>query len=125
MFQRVLHIDGVPAGLPIGEAITITKTWEINTLFERYFFLAEHPNLLLDCRFLFPSMYNQLLKFLEEYKGGITLLAVDPVPEPVLSRFIEIHKQFSPPMDSFISVRLRATSPALKPKLETLFGVSE
>ena len=122
--NRIIYIDFIPKGLVENQIIQVLNSKEVSNLYERYFNLTAHPDLVLNSRRCYLFIYNQLLKFLEDYKGGVTLLATDPVPLPVLSRFIEVKKDFTHNKSHFFNVRLRAASPALRPKLEQLFGIN-
>jgi len=87
--ERELVIDFFPEGEERVWTRVTTKE-EIDELYQSVLFKEQPPFLLLDCRDL--SNQTHLLKFLEEYKGGIKLLTKEPVPGTIISRFQDIEK---------------------------------
>jgi hypothetical protein len=120
--KRILYLDSFGK-----EAIPnlqfIPDITAIRALYERYFYLENPEDLALDCRGLSVKALSVLLKFIEEYPASITLVASDPVPKPVLSRFIEIKKY---PLIKESDLRfsyISRCSRSLQPKLCELFGI--
>lgn len=91
MLHRTLILDSVEVQLD--EPVIISSSDELNELTSNNLFLESPPDLTLDIRSL-PVMYvNSLLKFIEEYKGNLTIIAEDkPINKAILSRFIEVIK---------------------------------
>lgn len=46
----------------------------------------------IDARQLSSNNYTSLLKFVEEYRGHLSLVLNEPVPTPILSRSLEVYK---------------------------------
>ena len=89
--RRVLYLDGFGDNRLENLQLLSSKEDVLN-LYDRYFKLEDPIDLCLDARSLTVRGLSSLLKFIEEYQGSITLVASEPVPAPVLSRFIEIQK---------------------------------
>lgn len=96
---------------------------DIDYLYGSFYCLIDAPNLGLDCRNLSDLSFNLLLKFLEEYRGGVTMLANDPVPAPILSRFSNIQKFFTPRESSIMELRLHSVPNSIREKVGALCGV--
>lgn len=102
--------------------IELKDTQAVRDMLERYSHLQESPPLTLDTCSLQEYAYNQLLKFIEEYKGDITLFAKDNVPDSILSRFTEHTKKVEVSDFPFIHTRLRRAPKSLKDKVKELYG---
>lgn len=125
MTRRVLFIDSFK-GFELQNLITLSSIAEVHSLVERYSFLETPEVISLDLRVLNLKAVTSLLKFIEEYQGDLYVVINDPVPLPVLSRFIEIHKSFTPnKTKSFMNIVIDdcVKSNNLKTKLYNFFDV--
>lgn len=76
--------------------------------------------LFLDCRFL--GDLNHMLKFLEEYKGDITLWVQEPVQGTIISRFWDIRKSALVESDNFMRRILeKKARPSIRERIGNLF----
>lgn len=121
--HRVLYLDGVPKGEEFRAPRFLENRDQVNDLYEEVYSRQDPPDLCLDCRALRPSIFTMLLKFFEEYRGGLRVLATDPVPVAVLSRFVVVKKEVMVTEGSLVEVRLRGLSPQMKEKIGGLFGL--
>lgn len=121
--RRVLYLDGLPPGKKINYRYLGNRE-AINEIYSELFLLQHPPPITLDCRFLQPRMLTMILKFVEEYKADIFLLAFDPVPEPILSRFSEVIKTPMKRGKDFVEVKLKNVPPSMKERVNVLFGLS-
>ena len=125
--DRILHIDRAPSDWPglSGGAVMVVRSADVAQLYERYFVRSFPPPLFLDCRQANTWQYGQLLKFFEEFKGSLTVLAMDPVPPAVISRFVQVKKVVKEPEGDWGMFRLRNTPPSIRNKVYDLFGRAE
>lgn len=121
--KRVLYLDGIPSGEKLVNVVIVQDKEGIDSLYSGYFCLLEPPHLTLDCRQLHEHSFNTLLKFFEEYKGSLVLIARDPVPVPVLSRFTVVKKIFKPKEGILMEIRLRNLPHSIRAKVYGLFGI--
>lgn len=122
--NRVLYIDGIPEGIRLPSLRTVSTREDVAELYEDVFRRQDPPDLVLDCRSLRTVTFNAMLKFLEEYRAAVTLIAMDPVPPPVVSRFAVVEKKFTPIGGSLTEIRLRQLPFSIKAKVYQLFGVA-
>jgi len=122
--MRTLYLDGLPEGVKFKKIIRVGGKDQIDSLYEDNFFRLRAPELTLDCRGLPTNSFNQLLKFIEEYSAPIVMLANDPVPSPILSRFSNVIKLYKPKSGSLLALRLSSLSPVLKDKVSLVLGLS-
>lgn len=124
--NRALYIDCVPEKSE--NIVTVESANDARGVIERFSELLVPPALVLDCRTLPRRSFNVLLKFIEEYESPITLIARDPVPGTILSRFTEIKKSFDVEAYQFRSVvelHLKFVRGKMKDRLNSLFGIRE
>jgi len=88
--NRKLYIDSFDVAIP--ELKVLNNIQDIHNIISEYSFNSEPVDLNLDVRNLNEKTLTSMLKFIEEYKGSITMVINDPVPLTILSRFIEIKK---------------------------------
>lgn len=121
---RTLYIDKQPDEY-WGKYHVLRDKDDIAELYDRYLHLKNGGDITLDCRQLKPILFHNLLKFVEEYKGRIMMVAYDPVLNTVSSRFTEIQKGFNPPEGgSLMEIKLRGRVPnSLKERVNELFGI--
>lgn len=124
MGHRVLFLDGVPKGEEFRAPRFVQNREQIEALYEEVYSRQDPPDLCLDCRELRPVVFSMLLKFFEEYRGGLKVLALDPVPSPVLSRFVTVKKEVMVRDGSLVEVRLRGLSSLMREKIGGLFGLT-
>lgn len=120
---RILYLDGIPQGT-FKNVRLIGEREHVEELYAEIYRLEKGPEVTLDCRSLSTRHYGLLLKFLEEYKGKVVMFARDPVPAPILSRFTETKKIFTPTPGKLISLRFKHLPMSIKGKVATLFGLS-
>jgi hypothetical protein len=123
VLKRVLYLDSLPEKRFSGKFFSIVNQDDIDRLYGGFFSLKEPPFLCLDCRNLSLRGYSRLLKFVEEYRGDLIMIATDPVPPPILSRFTEVVKKFVPQKSSFLELKLRNLPEGLKRRMYGLFGI--
>lgn len=121
--QRTLLIDGIPQGWSLVNPVIVQDRETIEEIYADYYALSEPPALTLDCRSLRTGMFNMLLKFMEEFKGTLTVIANEPIPEPVMSRFSMVHKSYQPREGLLLEMKLREMSPIMREKINALFGL--
>lgn len=122
--MRTLHLDEAPQGLT-GRLIILSTKEDIDELYQTVFLLKEPPAISLDLRTLNSRFIGSLLKFVEEYRGSLSVLARDPVPAPLQSRFTVIKKRFEPSPSEFMEVKLRNLPSGLRTRAYNLFNIRE
>lgn len=123
--MRFLFIDSVPKDWDLKNVVMISSVKDVEFLYEKYFHLTEPVSITLDCRSASTQVFNQLLRFVEVYRGEIKAIAGDPVPLPFLSRFSHVGKRFEPLGGSIVELRLRKVSGVMREKLVSLFSREE
>ena len=89
--KRILFLDEIRQRLE--DPIIVESTDILNDIIERNMDLEDPPDLTLDIRNLSRNALTSLLKFIEEYKSTIIVIANDsPISKPILSRFSEVIK---------------------------------
>jgi len=124
MVQRLLLLDGTQ-GKQLENVQVIHDIKDIRRLYELYYYLEAPVNLTLDTRGVSSNHLNYLLKFLEEYEGGIALVANDPPPPPILSRFAFKEKEVNIDTElDFREVYFGRISKKLKEKVKELLDIT-
>ena len=100
--ERALYVDQVPEPDRSYKVVTVSGTDSIRSLYGTYFGLKAPVNLLLDCRGLDTRRQAYLLKFFEEYSGGLKVLLEEPVIGPIISRFNRFNKSVTKPRGSLL-----------------------
>ena len=121
---RILYLDGIPKDVKLPSVRVMVDKTDVSVLYEEIFALLNPPDVTLDCRSLSPQLLNSMLKFLEEYRGAIIMVVMEPVAEPILSRFTDIKKNFTPRDGLLAEVRLRRLSSIMREKVMSLFGIT-
>lgn len=124
LIERELFLDCIPEKR-ISHVVSVANREDTDRLYSEFYMLEHPPGLYLDCRSLPAHQFNNLLKFLEEYKGQIQLAAIDPVPPPVISRFTRVKKGFEPRGGSLLGLRFRNLPNSIKGKVFSLFGIEQ
>lgn len=76
----------------------------------------------IDCRQV--KDHQLLLKFIEDYRGDIEMIVLEPVPSTILSRFSDIRKVYNPPASGSIWGKFLDRVPAhLKEKVGSVIGI--
>lgn len=124
MMERRMFIDKTfPLG---GEVIRLATREDVSKLMEDYFLLKHPPVVNLNVWGMRGAGYNFLLKFLEEYRGGVNLLIREAVPGVILSRFIEVEKEVNVEEGSFMDVVVLSSSrESQREKLKILFRIKD
>lgn len=122
MASRILYLDGIPQkGLV--NIHSISSREDVERLYSETFRLQNSPEVTLDCRTLPQGSFSLLLKFVEEYPGSVIMVANDPVSSPILSRFVERKKIFTPTPGQLVGLRFRKVPNSIRAKVGTLFGI--
>lgn len=124
--KRILYINKTPP--TECEVIIINSSVDIIKLNERFFGIQSGPPLMINminssqADYVIDKLLNQLLKFIEEYPGDIYLACNEPVPAPIVSRFIEYHKEFVPEDRPVISLRMGKVKKSMATRLSQVVG---
>lgn len=120
---RNLYIEKFPKGVDPAGFLVLTDRESIFRLTERW--TGSEKLLQLDCRQIKnEGMYQLLLKFIEDYAGGIEMVVQEPVPVTILSRFSVIQKGYTPAISGSIWHKLLVRVPShLKERVGALLGL--
>lgn len=121
--MRRIYIDRPVENTPLKGVFSLSSKEEIQNLYGEKLSRMDAPPLVMDCRELNEREFTMLLKFIEEYRGDITIIARDPVPQPILSRFTEIFKNPEVVGGSLLNKRLSRTPFSLRDRVEKMFGI--
>lgn len=122
---RILHID---SPIPASDGFL---RFEIRTMEQLREFLEEassldEESLSLNLQKCSTGVFGGLLKFIEDYNGSIEVLANDPVPSTIISRFSRICVfQKTSPEETMVEILWRYKPTHLVNKLCELFGVTK
>lgn len=115
--HRILYLEGIPDGKVFKNVRLLNSKESVFSLYETEFNKIAPPEITLDCRELKRSQYSTLLKFIEEYKGSINLIAKEPIPVPILSRFSDYRKYFVPKQGYLIESKIKRVPQSIKQKV--------
>ena len=119
--ERTLYL-GIPRGIDANAFTVLSDKATLVAYCERW--SGSDVSLRMDCRGMAdPSLYQYILRFIEGYEGSIELIAREPVPETILSRFTVVKKVFTPPESGSIWLKVLGEIPThLRDKVSTLYG---
>ena len=119
--ERTLYL-GIPRGVDANTFTALSDKATLIAYCERW--SGSDVALRMDCRGVADSsLYQYILRFIEGYEGSIELIAREPVPETILSRFTVVRKVFTPPESGSIWLKVLGEIPAhLRDKVGTLYG---
>lgn len=118
---RTLYL-GIPRGIDANTFTVLSDKATLVAYCDRW--SGSDTALRMDCRGIAdPSLYQYILRFIEGYEGSIELIAREPVPETILSRFTVIKKAFTPPEKGSIWLKvLGEIPPYMRDKVGSLYG---
>ena len=122
--KRVLYLDGVPPETRLQNPIVVSRVKELDEIYMLMFRRQPVP-VTLDIRSLQKRHSGRLLKFIEEYRGDIVLIANDPVYPAILSRFNEHVKTTRLQKTTFLELKLQNCRGHLSEKVKQLLGASD
>ena len=119
--MRTLYL-GIPRGVDANTFTVLSDKATLVAYCDRW--SGSDIALRMDCRGIAdPSLYQYILRFIEGYEGSIELIAREPVPETILSRFTEVKKAFTPPEKGSIWLKvLGEIPPYMRDKIGSLYG---
>lgn len=121
--MRMLFLDGIPEGQRLPNVVRIASKEDISRLYAEHFVKLHPSPITLDCRSVRRNLFNHLLKFVEEYKAPLTMVADDPVPSPILSRFTRVKKVFTPRGGNLLGLRLFRVPHSMRDKVWQMYGM--